>query len=500
MSGLDLTTTRRLQPAMNDGYSPLVYGPGESHVPRNDLGGDPSTLADPQATVLLRILHLTDMHIIDAGSPARSDWIEARADDPKWRPLLHMARTYDTLANWSVAAIVAAARYDGNDRLDLVLATGDNIDNAQRNELDAYLALLNGGSFALPYEGPQRASWSSDTRTDDLRADGRWPFWVPDGGANDRWTELHGFPTIPGLLDIAGSVCNSEGLGLPWLAVLGNHDVMRQGTVFTDEAHEAIATGSWRAANGRRGFDPADPFAAYMADPVAFVDGEPRFPINANANRRSVDRAEFIRAHSNAHGFVAEPGDPGSVPSGDYVYDTEHVRVVVLETNHPAGHYQGSIATAQLTWLDEMLTSSAGRPTLVVSHHGQVSMDNTYGNDEESDRQLGDALAEVLHRHPNVIAWMVGHRHVHRIRAAHDPSGRSPGFWEITTSSMIDWPNQARIVEVIRGSDRLRWSPHNSGRSRQHGYEPRRRSHLAACRASSGVGLQQQPSAWGESS
>jgi hypothetical protein len=62
-------------------------------------------------------------------------------------------------------------------------------------------------------------------------------------------------------------------------------------------------------------------------------------------------------------------------------------------------------------------------------------------------------MAEVLHRHDHVIAWIAGHRHVHRIAACPDPTGRGPGFWEITTSSVIDWPNQARIVEVVRGSD-----------------------------------------------
>lgn len=449
MSGLDLTTTRRLGPALDQGYSPLTFGPGEPHVPRRDLGGDPFALTDPGSTVLLRILHLTDMHVMDAGSPSRSDWIEARAHDPKWRPLLHMARTYDTLANWGVAALVAAARTDGGDRIELAIATGDNIDNAQRNELDAYLALLDGGTFSLPYQGPQRASWADDMRTDGLRADGLWPFWVPDGGANDRWTVTHGFPTVPGLLDAAGSPCTSAGIGIPWLSVLGNHDVMRQGTVYSDPRQEAIATGAWRAADGRPGFDPDDPFAAYMADPVAFTDGAPRLPVPADPNRRSITRAEFIRAHSGSHGFSAADEEP----SGDYVFDTEHVRVVVLDTNHPTGHYQGSIGLSQLAWLDDALTAANGRPVLVVSHHGQVAMDNVYGNDPSSDRRLGDAMAEVLHRHANVIGWLVGHRHVHRIRAAHDPEGRTAGFWEITTSSTIDWPNQARIVEVIRGSD-----------------------------------------------
>ena len=185
-----------------------------------------------------------------------------------------------------------------------------------------------------------------------------------------------------------------------------------------------------------------------MADPTSFSGGEIRRPVPAVESRRSITRGEFIRAHidNGGHGFASET-------SGDYVHDTEHVRIVVLDTNHPAGHYQGSIGQAQLNWLDVTLGADPTRPVVVVSHHGQASMDNTYATSPDSQRRLGDAMAEVLYRHDNVVAWLVGHRHVHRIRPCIDPTSRGRGFWEITTSSIIDWPNQARVVEIIRGAD-----------------------------------------------
>jgi hypothetical protein len=52
-----------------------------------------------------------------------------------------------------------------------------------------------------------------------------------------------------------------------------------------------------------------------------------------------------------------------------------------------------------------------------------------------------------------VAVWLVGHRHRNVVRAVPHPEGTGPGFWEITSSSMIDWPNQARLVEIIRGAD-----------------------------------------------
>jgi hypothetical protein len=55
-----------------------------------------------------------------------------------------------------------------------------------------------------------------------------------------------------------------------------------------------------------------------------------------------------------------------------------------------------------------------------------------------------------VHRHPCAVAWLVGHRHINRIEPR---PGASGGFWEITTSSVIDWPSQTRAIELVRHVD-----------------------------------------------
>lgn len=450
MPGLVKTTARRLVPNRAKGYTQLVRAPGEPETLRADIGGDPSSLVLPRGSVLMRLLHLTDLHVIDAGSPARCDWVEVRADDKKWLPLLHMARPHDLLANWGAAAFANAISASADDRTDLVIFTGDNIDNAQRNELDAFVNLAVGGTFGFPYEGPQRSTWAVDPRSASplhRTGSGLWPFWLPDGGCADRFSNEFGFPNVPGLVDASWQGIVVDGVSLPWLAALGNHDVMRQGTAFTTPELEEIAMGGWRALGGPPDFDPADPLQSWLNDPAPFSAGEPRFSIPADPLRAAVSGDEFLGALRDCGGAMR------AVDGADYVYDTEHVRIVVLETNHPTGHFQGSVGLTQLAWLDERLREAQDRAVVVASHHGSSSLDNTFRDTKNSDRRHAAELESVLLRYGNVVAWLVGHRHLHRIRPIANPQQNLPGIWEITTSATIDWPCQIRSVEIVAGDD-----------------------------------------------
>ncbi len=53
-----------------------------------------------------------------------------------------------------------------------------------------------------------------------------------------------------------------------------------------------------------------------------------------------------------------------------------------------------------------------------------------------------------------VVAWVNGHTHIHAVTAVRD-DGAPGGFWQITTASHIDWPQQARVIEVLRADGAL---------------------------------------------
>jgi hypothetical protein len=58
----------------------------------------------------------------------------------------------------------------------------------------------------------------------------------------------------------------------------------------------------------------------------------------------------------------------------------------------------------------------------------------------------------MLLKYPRVILWLAGHEHRHHVEWIGPERGIS-GFWQVETASHVDWPQQSRTVEVVRGED-----------------------------------------------
>jgi 3',5'-cyclic AMP phosphodiesterase CpdA len=374
-------------------YSKLVEGPGESHLWRDDLGigtikqpadgvnaraGVKSNPVGPlvadrlvDARALLRLVHMTDTHVIDASSPARAEFVQLAAEsDSRWDIMVPMCRPHELLQQHALAAMVdtinalSCAPVSG-DPLDVVIVTGDCIDNAQRNELTAYLALLDGGEVCLPYDGVQSIAACVGEEANTKAETGIAGFWCPEPAVDDIWKRAYGFPSYPGLLEAIDEPVVCGGLKLPWLGVVGNHDWLRQGTAKTSAAMEAIAVGSEKSTGMPTGFLPEDVLIAYLEEPASYNIGASVRSVRADADRVGITAEEFIRAHiesasrSFCGGLSATSGHGFGVDlqnlRPDYVADFGAVRIIAIDTNHPAGHYQGSVGLAQLAWLEERL-------------------------------------------------------------------------------------------------------------------------------------------------
>jgi hypothetical protein len=100
----------------------------------------------------------------------------------------------------------------------------------------------------------------------------------------------------------------------------------------------------------------------------------------------------------------------------------------------------------------EVRTGHDDRLVIVFSHHGIDTLTNTRtgpaGPGEEPLLGAAEILA-LLHRFRNVVLWLNGHTHTNAIRPRRDPDDPARGFWEVTTCAIVDWPCQARLVEII---------------------------------------------------
>jgi hypothetical protein len=227
---------------------------------------------------------------------------------------------------------------------------------------------------------------------------------------------------------------------MPWLGCRGNHEEVSQGVGIVTPALAAAMVGFHKPIALPDGLDRDTVIETFVRRPEAFMAG-PDLPVTPDADRRPFTRAEFdaaIRQDGRAY----------------YVHDTPAVRFVVLDTVCTAGGADGCIDEDQVGWLDRRLKEARDRPVVITSHHTLDTMGNKRRADASRYVEAGEVI-ERVHAAGNVVLWLNGHIHANAVRPRPDPRGNGRGFWEVTTSSLVDWPCQARLVELLDAGDGL---------------------------------------------
>jgi hypothetical protein len=394
-----------------NGDGQLQVGPGESLIAREELGA-----RSELRRVLGTFSHLTDAHVMDAASPARVPFL-ARLGPP----FQSTFRPNEALTAQVFAATVQAVRKLGPD---LVIQGGDLIDNDQANELEQAIAILQGGEIRPGSGSHGYFGVQSESDPD--------PFYYrPDIDA----------PRHPHLLDEAVRPFHSPGVGVPWLPVLGDHDVLVQGELVPTDLTRSLAVGNralWtlpqhislpsgvtlEAGNSPDG----PPEAGGVDDFLRAVLAGPTVRVPADRRRVELSVTDVIGS------LRAATGGPGAADRLDYVHDFgDRVRFIVLDLASRVGGSGGQVVDGQVEFVQSAIADGGGRFIVFVSHQ---TLRQSVG---------GDSIQSVLDASPNVVLTLAGHTHRNRITPRRTRHG---GYWNIETASLIDYPQQSRALRL----------------------------------------------------
>lgn len=418
----------------------------------------------PSAESLLSLIHISDLHICDAQSPARLELLDRLADHHNpMSEIVKLVGTYrpnEALTTQTLESMVQTINRIEHGPItsrpiDAVVITGDVTDNAQGNELDWYLTLMDGGE--LTPDSGDLSRWEGTASSNRENYDTSYwnPEGTPEGCEDDFPRALYGFPIVNGLMEAVRKTFVATGIRHQWFATHGNHDALIQGTLPGDEYVREHAIGDKKAIALAPDTDLSKLFENFnQVGPATYPDphGAEFRPIHSDPRRRINEADTWAKVHqicNHDHGLNEE----NSLRGTKYWYrDINNIRLVSLDTVNIHGGWQGSLDLAQFEWLKKVLSDSAPQYFVILSHHPASTLFNLY-QPEGADKRIGeDEVVKLLASESRVILWLAGHNHQHKIeKIGH--SGR--GFWHIQTASNIDWPQQGRLVEILKDGEKV---------------------------------------------
>jgi metallophosphoesterase (TIGR03768 family) len=426
------------------GYGNWTFGAGLPYYQRLDLmpvSFDASTLK--KKTKLLSFSAISDVHITDKEAPNQVIYHQQLHKDS----LLSIAVGSGTMmynTQFFDATIQAINALHKQSPFDFGLSLGDAVNSSSYLETRWYLDILD-GKLIDPSSGAHLGAATVDYQK---------PFQTT--GLNKN---------------------------IPWYQVLGNHDHFWTGSFPVAPAfQDSYATSG--VLKMKDFFNPSDTNYYYMgvfdgmdsighiinAGPASAFTVPPT--VAADPDRRPIAKTDWMKEFSNTisypagHGFnLVDPTQEAGFACYSFVpKSTVPLKVIVLDDTDPDDgdytyiHGHGYLDQTRWDWLKKQLTDgdNAGQLMIIAAHIpiGVEPVASAAGWSANSAVTQDDLVAE-LQRHPNLIAWLSGHRHLNTVKAFVSPDPNHPeyGFWEIETPSLKDFPQQFRTFEINLNRD-----------------------------------------------
>lgn len=348
---------------------------------RAELAAPKSGRAE-RRTALAAFVQFTDLHLMDVQHPLRLEYLRSH-DVHAWRP--HEALTVPGAISLVERVNALRGAPVTGAPLHFVMTTGDNTDNNAHSELEWFMKVMSGGRIT-PNSGDPR-------HYEGVQNSGLKLYWQAASGARDHDKAL-GFPHLTGFLAAAIREVRSPGLNLPWYSTVGNHDALPLGCYGShgDRYLAEAAIGGKKlmnvsAADAKKLQDTIknakDPRATGYRD---FLRAHARSmrAVTPDEKRAPYTQADYLKAHLDpayqglgpvGHGYSSANLDAGTQYYAFRISDD--VIGISLDTTDAGGHYEGSIGTAQLKWLDRTLKDHKDSYAVVFSHHTSTTMTNT---------------------------------------------------------------------------------------------------------------------------
>ena len=434
-----------------NGYGRWEYGPGVPRERRTDLLDPARSRPAAAAPVrLLRFFTITDVHITDKQSPAQAILIGYKGGSPLAVCAYSMVMLFTTHVLDAVVQTINALHE--RDAFDFGIGLGDAANSTQHNELRWYIDVLDGTRLS-PRSGSDE-----------------------DGDEDALVDYLRDFQ--PAGLDPS----------IDWYQAIGNHDQFWMGVMPADDHLREVLAGTEILDLGDIFSDPKgmDSRGLYMGSldcsteipRIIGVGPESEFPsppqiASADPRRRSLTKSEWIgeflesTSSPRGHGFDETAADEGFACYSFEPNPDTPIKVIVFDDTQSVhdenvvglgGYGHGSLDRKHLEWLvAEMEAGQAAGQLMVVAAHIPIGTDAPGGPawwstvSEVTERELID----TLHRFPNLILWVAGHRHLNVVTPLPSPDPTRPelGFFEVETFSLRDFPQQFRTFDLQANGD-----------------------------------------------